>query len=459
LQVLQYTSGDLAGNNVEQYATWETNDVHQQFEEVAGGNRDGGQVYALGNGSYQFNFPGDFASCATHLGARGLLQGLGVDAKFDGSNIVSQGGAWSKAGYWRLDFVTKVLVLLCLMGVECAFVAVSMPPGMPAMPAMPGLGAHGRMPLKAVFVVDGSSSIEPEMWKHQQKAGEEFVRAFERNYGGHPGDLNVGVVQFASEAVVEQRVTDDMKTALEQLTTMPQLHGGTLYNEGLRACRRSLDIDIRLAAESSFEVCILITDGLDNSMLSTKELQSIVGVDTAVFGIFVGGGKEAVKGEPFLRQLVDCGKAKHAQQSTCDFFASASDYAALSAKADEVTSAITSSVDLATCAMVTALIGLPVGLLMCLPYILWYLSCTSITMYRRRHHESNGYNNLNNSGMNANCADNLPHSRHAQNTPRGGSMRSVPSQSGRSFRVPGSANNTLLNNPGRQSQRDKTLTR
>merc|ERR1719203_19122 len=142
LQLLRYTSGDVAGNNIEQYATWETNDVQQQVEYMTGGNRDGGQVIKA-DGGFILNFPGVFPTCPTRPGETGLMEGLGAEAYFDGSNIISHGGAWSKAGYCRLDFVTKLLLLLAVVGLECIFVAVNMPPG------VQGVTGHARMPLKA----------------------------------------------------------------------------------------------------------------------------------------------------------------------------------------------------------------------------------------------------------------------------------------------------------------------
>merc|ERR1712241_1125253 len=88
----------------------------------------------------------------------------------------------------------------------------------------------------------------------------------------------------------------------------------------------------------------------------------------------------------------ECGKAQSPKHS-CNFFASASDYDALSAQAGVVASEVTRGVDLAMCAMVSAMIGLPTAIGMCLPYILWYASCTGLTMWRRRH-ESNNYRSM-----------------------------------------------------------------
>lgn len=388
LQILRYTSGDVAGNNIEQYATWETNDLQEQVEGVTGGNRDGGQVRATVVPMYfMLNFPGAFASPSATIDANGNVKGMGVPIRFDGSNVVSQGGAWAKAGYWRLDVVTKVLLLLFVMGLECVFVAVEMPPG------VSGVTKHRRMPLKAAFVVDGSSSISAEMWREQQGAGEEFIHALNRTYGGRPGDLNIGVVQFSTDAQVALPVSSDVDAALATLGSMPQMQGETYYNRGLRSCRTCLDA--YKPEVESFEVCVLITDGIDMSEKTSQQLQDDAGPDTAIFGIYVGTN---AKGQNLLQHLVFCGKAKHGKKR-CNFFASAQDYAALSAEADDVAEQITAGVDLAMCAMVSALIGIPTALALCLPYILFYASCTGITLWKR-HNEGNNYRNLNQKSLN-----------------------------------------------------------
>merc|ERR1712012_1395415 len=162
----------------------------------------------------------------------------------------------------------------------------------------------------------------------------------------------------------------------------------TYYDKGLESCRAGLDAykpDVE-----SFEVCVLITDGIDMSMKSAQALQEDVGEDTAIFGIFVG---QDAKGQSLLQHLVSCGKAQHGGRA-CDFFASAQDYSALKSKAHDVADQVTKGLDLAMFAMVSTLIGIPTALALCLPYILWYASCTGLTLYRR-HHESNNMRNFN----------------------------------------------------------------
>lgn len=395
LQILRYTEGELAGNNVEQYATWETNDLQQQVDYVTGGSREGGQATRIAGspGSFHLNFPGNFSTCPATLDQSGALQGLGVEAAFDGSHIVSQGGAWAKAGYWRLDTVAKLLLALLVVGLECIFVAVEMPPGVRAV------HSHGRMPLKAVFVVDGSGSISPEMWKEGQRANKGFIEAFQKTYTASPEDLNIGLVQFATKAQIEQPVTHNMSTVLAKLESMPQLQQKTYFDGALHQCQQSLDA--QQTKQKSFDVCVLITDGIDMSEKSPSSLKGLLRPGTAIFGIYVGHSQE---GKDELQRLVDCGQAQKAGKQ-CSFFASASNYSELASKAHDVATEVTRGADLAMCAMVSALIGVPTALCMCLPYILWFVSCTGLTLWMRRFGRDSSYRTLSNNNLsNANEA-------------------------------------------------------
>jgi len=86
--------------------------------------------------------------------SNGDLSGSGMpfQANFDGSAIVAtsgsrEGQAWRKAGYWRLDILTKMLMTLAVLGLECIFVSAVLPPGVVSE-------ASARLPLNAVFLVD-----------------------------------------------------------------------------------------------------------------------------------------------------------------------------------------------------------------------------------------------------------------------------------------------------------------
>jgi len=394
IQLLRYTEGDNAGNNIEQYATWETNDLQQQMEAAMGGNGDGGQVTRTSAG-FRLDFPGSFQGSDITIGRGGNLEGLEWNANFDGSNIVSGDSAWSKAGYWRLDWLTKLCLLFFVLGVECVFVAILMPPG---VKGLGGLDVHRRMPLNVVFVVDGSASITDNMWKAQKTAGEEFIDAFQRDYGDEHGELNMGLVQFSTDARTEQPLTSDTEAVLTKFANMQQMEAWTYFDKGLSLCKSNLES--YQTEQKSFDVCVLITDGVDMSGLEPSALQGLLPADTAIFGIFVGSDDKGIR---LLKDITACGHAKSAKHE-CDFFASASDYEVLSSRADEVSGEVIRGVDLATCAEVSALIGVPTALCMCLPYILLYASLTGLTMWKRRH-GSNDYRsvkgNNNNFALNA----------------------------------------------------------
>jgi len=261
-----------------------------------------------------------------------------------------------------------------------------MPPGVRGLGGVDG--KHERMPLKANFVVDGSGSISAEMWKDQQVAGKKFIEALEKNNGGQSGDLEIGIVQFASTANVELEVTSDTQQAVEVLGSINQMDGGTQYDKALQACRTNLANDDDM---DSFKVCVLITDGEDNSGESAERLKQMAGGDdTAIFGIFVGDSQD---GQQTLRGTTSCGKAQ-VKDEQCDFFASAADYNELATKAEGVAAEITKAVDIATCLMTSALIGFPTIVAMCLPYFLWCAQGIGRAAWRRHREGNNGYNNL-----------------------------------------------------------------
>merc|ERR1712156_592289 len=119
----------------------------------------------------------------------------------------------------------------------------------------------------------------------------------------------------------------------------------------------------------------------------------------AIFGIYVGRDQE---GKDRLRSLVTCGQA-HKAGKPCSFFASAADYSELATKAHDVATEVTHGADLAMCAMMSALIGIPTALCMCIPYILWFASCTGFTIWKRRFVQGSSYRTLsnNNAALNA----------------------------------------------------------
>merc|ERR1712039_410656 len=99
--------------------------------------------------------------------------------------------------------------------------------------------------------------------------------------------------------------------------------------------------------------------------------------ETAVFGIFVGNN---AAGSEKLHRIVRCGRA----EAECNFFVSATDFGALAERTREIAEDVTHHADLALCAEESALIEGPVLLCLVLPYVLWYLSCCTVTIAKRR---------------------------------------------------------------------------
>jgi len=238
------------------------------------------------------------------------------------------------------------------------------------------------------------------MWTAGQRANKAIFEAFQQEYSSAPQDLNVGIVQFSTEVRTEQPITNNATVVLSKLETMPQLRELTYFDKALQACQDAIDAD-RLQ-QKSFDICVLITDGIDMSKKNNSALKATLRDGTAVFGIYVGRYRLGIEK---LKGLVDCGLASKRsnlrKSKECNFFASASDYESLASRTHDIASEVTHGVDLATCAGVSALIGLPVALCMCLPYFLWYCSCTCLAMWRRRSTRSSrtwSSNNSNNGG-------------------------------------------------------------
>lgn len=307
-------------------------------------------------------------------------------AEFDGSAIVATSGprkgeAWHKAGFWRLDFLTKALMTLALLGLECVFVSTVLPPGVVSEQS-------ARLPLNAVFLVDGSASISPPQWTTAIQANKNFIADFTRVYSSDVGKLNFGFVQFSTISRVEQSITHDLSTVNSTLDGMQQMNGNTDMNKALRQCQ-SLLSNYRAAGKKTFDVCVLITDGEDTSSSTEAELKSNVADDTAVFGIFVGNNQA---GADKLHKLVDCGKAKGKSKSGCDFFASATDFNALIDKTHEIAEDVTRGSDMVLCAERSAVIETPFLISLMAPALLWYVSCCTVTIAKRR---ITSYNKLN----------------------------------------------------------------
>jgi len=322
------------------------------------------------------------------IDAKGELCGssLPFQAVFDGSAIVAESGAregqaWRKAGYWRLDFLMKVVMTVAFVGLEAIFVSTVLPPGVASE-------ASARLPLNAVFLVDGSASIRPPQWTTAIQANKNFIADFTRVYSAEMGKLNFGFVQFSTISRVEQPITHDLSTVNSTLDGMQQMNGNTDMDKALRQCQALLN-GYTAAGQTTFDVCVLITDGEDTSYKTEAELKSNVAADTAVFGIFVGSNQ---RGADKLHNLVDCGKAKGKSKGGCDFFASATDFNALIEKTHEIAEDVTRGSDMVLCAERSAIIETPFLLSLMLPAVLWYVSCCTVTIAKRR---ITSYNKLN----------------------------------------------------------------
>lgn len=256
-----------------------------------------------------------------------------------------------------------------------------MPPG---VDFLPGHYASGNLlPLNLVFVVDGSGSIAPDMWKAQQDAGIEFIDEFQKVV---QGDLRMGIVQFSSDARVEQPLTDDIQAVKNTFSTLQQMNELTYFNNALQFCRDQLDT----FPDDSFDVCVLITDGLDMSEKSAQELQGIEKDGAAIFGIYVGDAQDAIDK---LKDITMCGAAQPEEGKPCRFFASAQDYSKLQHKAETVATSVKEGLSLATCLVVSGLLALPTMLAMLAPRILWYFGFCTLTMIKRRIDDNNMTNN------------------------------------------------------------------
>jgi hypothetical protein len=201
--------------------------------------------------------------------------------------------------------------------------------------------------------------------------------------------LNFGLVQFSTKAYDELPMTTNLDEVRKILGSMELKGQDTNFAEALSACQALLD-GYKEAGDNSFDVCVLITDGEDRSWQSEAKLKDMVNAKTAVFGIFVGND---ALGQTKLHNIVGCGRAaKHDEE--CDFFASAADFDALKDKTTEIAQDVTRGSDIALCAERSAIIELPFLVAMVVPYLLWYLSCCTVTIIQR-HRVNNGYKPLN----------------------------------------------------------------
>lgn len=262
---------------------------------------------------------------------------------------------------------------MAVVGFEAMFTAAVLPPGVIS-------AGDARMPLKAVYLVDGSSSITDSQWQAAMRANKKFIADFADVYSSDHGKLNVGFVQFSTNAYVEHPITSDLSSVTSMLDVMQQRGGDTRFDHALSLCQNQLN-SFTEAGSKTFDICVLITDGEDRSFKAYEELKGLVHDDTAIFGIFVGNDDVGID---TLQHIVGCGKAENKHNRECDFFASATDFRGLEDRTREIAEDVARHSDIALCAERSALIEGPILMCLVVPFVLWYLSCCTMTIAKRR---------------------------------------------------------------------------
>jgi len=307
--------------------------------------------------------------------ADGNMRGLPKQMVFDGNEIrfsSTDGGTqvWAKIGRVRLEWIRKFLSVQFLIGIVMALVAVSFHPGLGQCSPIETLTSRiVRTPLRAIFLVDGSSSVDDE-FNDEKRATEAIMEAFKEVYEPDVDRLHQGVVQFASNVKVEQTVSNDFSQVRSSVRSMSLLGGGTSFAGPLRECQRMLD-DYSGAGGQTFDVCILITDGNSDETNSQLKAMNLLHSTTKLMGIYVG--TSASHGEE-LRSLTSCTTPSNQQ---CSFFESAADFALLRARASDLARGVTTGLaSEVTEKVVTYECDTPVwtlsGLLLVAPLVLWW---------------------------------------------------------------------------------------
>jgi hypothetical protein len=338
-------------------------------------------------------------------------------SRFDGTSVIVASGdfqdeSWRKVGYWNLGFVMKVIITMAVIGIETMIAALAFPPG------AIWLGSD-RRPLNAVFLVDCSNSITGDMWEGIRQANLEFVADLAAVYApkrppwvqwwmvGDPitywsrgmafqeetSQLNIGFVQFATTAHVIAPVTPivdahgyptELMANLTDTLNRTEQKGGimTKFDKALELCQEELD-GFTLGLKT-FDICVIITDGEDNSFRSTAELKSLLHNDTGVFGIFVGQDEA---GSTKMQDLVGCGEVDDTCDSTLtsdDFFVASSNFSALHESTYNVAELMSADEDLYECGMIDMEAGFLFAGLLMLPLIIWWTWGTAVTTAKRR---------------------------------------------------------------------------
>jgi len=236
--------------------------------------------------------------------------------------------------------VYKTFLSSALLGILCLLVALLQPPHLRFSCTFRGGITHE--PLRAVFLLDGSGSIRNPQWSSELRATNNIIADFENAlHVGTNSSIVVGIVQFGTDANIEEPLTNDVARVTQRLSKgIAQKKSGTNFANPLQLCQQELN-RYTAAGNRTFDLCVLVTDGEDMSGKSNTELQALVAASTSIFGIFVGTEQ---KWADKLHAVSRCSPAA-AAKGPCDFFASATNFSELETKAKEVAEGIAHKTD------------------------------------------------------------------------------------------------------------------
>jgi len=264
---------------------------------------------------------------------------------------------------------------LAAIGLSVAMVAALLHPGLTTEcgPQTSESTRLVRTPLRAVFLLDASSSVDSTAWESEKSATEAIIEAFKEVYQPDLNRLHIGLAQFASKLKLEQEISSDLARVITSVKSMAQLGGGTSFAGALAECQKQLTA-YEAAGSETFDLCILITDGA--SQETKAELQNILMSSTKLMGIYVGNDVDDSK------SLYDLTSCTGTTSPECPFFESAADFSLLRSRARDLASRVTSDLTSEeTERVITYECDAPIwtlwGLSFWLPFLMWwcYLHC------------------------------------------------------------------------------------
>jgi hypothetical protein len=279
-----------------------------------------------------------WTNAAAMLDGSGDITGLPKPAKFDGNILTLNADSgkeiqWAKFGCMRLEWLRKVMCVSAVVGFAMAVVAASFHPGLTSDcgPKVTERSRVVRMPLRAIFLVDGSSSVKAD-FEAEKNATEAIMKGFRQAFRSDAQQLYQGVVQFSDDMQLESKLSNDFAEVNVAVRSMQLLTGGTSFEGPLRKCQNLFDQHTD-AGQQTFDVCILITDG--KTVESSSQLQATLKSNTKLMGIYVGTNATH---RDKLHSLTSCASPAGKQ---CPFFVSASDFALLRSRAGELSQGVT----------------------------------------------------------------------------------------------------------------------